>query len=133
MHGSVWERSCIRSGKVRAGVAVNNKADHLDRIQRKTLRIIRSLATVSYKEKSKGHKKHGEETEVKMLTLNQNMKSCCKGEGNNGLQSMQGRIKRSELQSQPDRSRFDVCDELFITLTGGYVTTVSMGVAQLNA
>lgn len=57
MHSSVWERSCIRSGKVRAGVAVNNNADHLDRIQRKTLRIIRSLATVSYKEKSKGCKK----------------------------------------------------------------------------
>lgn len=77
---------------------MNIKADHLDRIQKKTLRMIRSLAMVSYKEKSKGCRKHGEEAEVKMLTLCQNTKSCCKGEGNNGLQSMGGRIKRSELQ-----------------------------------
>lgn len=43
-----------------------------------------------------------------------------------------GRIKISELQSQPDRSRFDIYDELFITLTGGYKTTASMSAAQLN-
>lgn len=63
-----------------------------------------------------------EETEVKMLTLYQNMKSFCKVKGNNGLQSMGRTIKRSEFQSQPDRSRFDICDELFITQRGGYVT-----------
>lgn len=63
------ELHTFSTGKIIARVAVNNNADHLDRIQKKTLRLIKSLTMVSYKEKSKGCKKHGEETEVKMLTL----------------------------------------------------------------
>lgn len=56
-------------GKVIGGLGVSNNSAHLDRIQKKTPRMIRSLAMVNYKEKSKGCKKQRGETEVDTLTL----------------------------------------------------------------